>query len=819
MNRRLPFLILLLLPVLLFAEGSKELSSNGGYRAFLLSQNTANLSFPFPTPGTMKAYVRAGETICAGSSAVGIGAGAIVLRAPDGSIYTSASSTIGLIANRAQELAGPQPNAGGYLPFTRVAGASQEGVWEVDFISPSNGAATGANPIPIPAAAPWTQPSGQYIAAFDVSVRDAANTGFLTGRTFTNIFSGILGTYDVGFNAIFRILTRDGYQYTLDNNGQAGNGFSFFANNKGFRTTTGTASYLSVDNLAAPNIQDPRAADTGTDITHKIFFNTPAADLPATASTPFGSTWLLTAPQAATLGTLTFTGAEGTPGIAGTSPLGANIGFTADRNGTYRVSIDINNNGSYTDVIDRQITGNGVAGQNTVFWDGLDGQGNKVAATPIGSLTVGISVTLFGGEVHFPFFDVERNVNGILLTRINGPSAPENTLYWNDTPITLIVGTPSNPRINLTGLNSTVNGHLWGSPGAGAVDFGDENGIDTWSYIISPPLASTVTFGLREANLQVVSLTAAQTCEGNRLTWVAVARNNGPDAVQSARFAFAFPAAAGNPTVSSTVNTGTVTTSGAAIAANRYTAQLAMSNGGTVTFTFTADISVPAVGGIVNATASLLRQTDFTDPDATLPDAAPPADAQIECDASPSGPGCNNVAVLATSFFAKPNAGPDQRVRRDQQVTLAGNGAGSWRQLGATPQLATLTDPTNPATTVNGLRTLGRYEFIWTNPNGCADTVGIEVTLGTGDIHAPNVITPDGDGKNDVFEVLGLTAFPGSRLFIFNRWGNEVYRSADYKNSWDGGGLAEGTYYYVLDKRESSGTYTTTKGWIFLRRN
>jgi hypothetical protein len=58
---------------------------------------------------------------------------------------------------------------------------------------------------------------------------------FLTGRVYTNIFSGILGTFDVGFNGVFQILTKDGYQYSLDNNGQAGNGFSFFVNNKGFR--------------------------------------------------------------------------------------------------------------------------------------------------------------------------------------------------------------------------------------------------------------------------------------------------------------------------------------------------------------------------------------------------------------------------------------------------------------------------------------------------------------------------------------------------------------------------------------------------------
>ena len=34
--------------------------------------------------------------------------------------------------------------------------------------------------------------------------------------------------------------------------------------------------------------------------------------------------------------------------------------------------------------------------------------------------------------------------------------------------------------------------------------------------------------------------------------------------------------------------------------------------------------------------------------------------------------------------------------------------------------------------------------------------------------------------------------------FRFNRWGRVVYHSKDYHNDWDGGGLSDGTYFYVL---------------------
>jgi gliding motility-associated-like protein len=82
----------------------------------------------------------------------------------------------------------------------------------------------------------------------------------------------------------------------------------------------------------------------------------------------------------------------------------------------------------------------------------------------------------------------------------------------------------------------------------------------------------------------------------------------------------------------------------------------------------------------------------------------------------------------------------------------------------------------------------------------------------------PTIFTPNGDGKNDTFFITDLSYFPGSQLSVFNRWGNEVYRSNDYQNNWDGAGLSDGTYYYTLKRKEKSGTMVTHKGWIYLRR-
>ena len=83
---------------------------------------------------------------------------------------------------------------------------------------------------------------------------------------------------------------------------------------------------------------------------------------------------------------------------------------------------------------------------------------------------------------------------------------------------------------------------------------------------------------------------------------------------------------------------------------------------------------------------------------------------------------------------------------------------------------------------------------------------------------AYNIFAPNGDGKNETLIVPGLENYPGSQQLIYNRWGNEVYKSNNYKNDWDGSRLNEGTYYYVLNRRESTGKITLLKGWVFLKR-
>lgn len=84
--------------------------------------------------------------------------------------------------------------------------------------------------------------------------------------------------------------------------------------------------------------------------------------------------------------------------------------------------------------------------------------------------------------------------------------------------------------------------------------------------------------------------------------------------------------------------------------------------------------------------------------------------------------------------------------------------------------------------------------------NGCTDfiTVTIEVVSET---IVPNVITANGDGVNDFLVFKGLV--PNTSLLILNRWGNVIYQTNNYDNSWNGKDMSgnfvtEGVYTYSI---------------------
>mgnify|MGYP005666284543 CR=1 FL=1 len=105
---------------------------------------------------------------------------------------------------------------------------------------------------------------------------------------------------------------------------------------------------------------------------------------------------------------------------------------------------------------------------------------------------------------------------------------------------------------------------------------------------------------------------------------------------------------------------------------------------------------------------------------------------------------------------------------------------------------------------------VGSEEMIYQIESEGCETVTARVQFDVGEGAAckvPSIITPNGDGINDQFVVpclLDTQRFPNSSVIIFNRWGDEVFRSnIPYQNTWqgtyNGEELPADTYFYVVD--------------------
>ncbi len=597
-----------------YAEGSKEINNNTGHRAFLEYRSDFTSNSTVPRKTIIYAYAKNGETISLGSSASGIGSGTlgaglggIVWYAPDGTVGTNTSATIGRITNRTQEFAGPLPNVGGYTPNNLTVNASTEGIWRIDFVSPNMGVDV-APPAVTPAnTTDWASPQPaavQYVTAWDVTVRSGGVAQ--NGRVYATQIAMNMGGNSRFLRSVVNFLTSDGYQYQCNLNGIDPFGFNFFADNNGFENGSvgGGPLFKSVP-AAGSHIQSPNDPDTATEITHKLFFNTPDATMPSSASSYSGTDWLnpvtVSPPN---VSSTVFVGLDGTTnqlGSASGGSLGGTFTFTGSGPGIYIIAIDLNGNGVSTDAVDRVLLGTSSSGVNNVFWDGKDGQGNP--ATRSGGSSFSSKVTLANGVVHFPFLDVETASSGFIIQRQNGPATGRSTIYWDDTGL----GGGYTKSLPPTGTDSTGGAHAWGT------NLGNNMGMDTWALVMGNTTSNSLV--IKTADLEVVSKTnsPAVVWLNTNITYTVVIRNNGPDNVDAGRLLEQFPRGLTNITfVSSTFSaSGAIVSS--SLSTNVYDARVSMANGETGTFTFRGTVN-GAVGSSLTNVAKFLSYNDVGDP-------------------------------------------------------------------------------------------------------------------------------------------------------------------------------------------------------------
>lgn len=157
------------------------------------------------------------------------------------------------------------------------------------------------------------------------------------------------------------------------------------------------------------------------------------------------------------------------------------------------------------------------------------------------------------------------------------------------------------------------------------------------------------------------------------------------------------------------------------------------------------------------------------------------------------------------------SAGKDTAIYRGEKANLRASGGVSYTWTPA----ATLNQSTGPSVIASPSDNTS-YIVTGQNLNGCSgsDTVTVYVIDRTF-IRIPNLITPNGDNRNDAWVISDLKDLASYDLTITDYSGRVVLESSDYKNDWnarlDGNELPEGNYFYILKHRKSGVIY---KGFI-----
>lgn len=118
----------------------------------------------------------------------------------------------------------------------------------------------------------------------------------------------------------------------------------------------------------------------------------------------------------------------------------------------------------------------------------------------------------------------------------------------------------------------------------------------------------------------------------------------------------------------------------------------------------------------------------------------------------------------------------------------------------------------NPENTYYANGTYVVTQYVYDN-FGCTDSASLSIFINTvtNEITQliPNAISPNGDGKNDVWKLEFINLlYPNATVEIYNRWGQEMFKSNGYTTPWDGTlngeKLPQGTYYYIINLNDAA---------------
>lgn len=118
----------------------------------------------------------------------------------------------------------------------------------------------------------------------------------------------------------------------------------------------------------------------------------------------------------------------------------------------------------------------------------------------------------------------------------------------------------------------------------------------------------------------------------------------------------------------------------------------------------------------------------------------------------------------------------------------------------------------------------GEYDvmLIAYDDKGCSDTMRITITIYPEfQLYVPNAFTPNGDGKNDAFFAKGESVAE-YEMIIYDRWGNQLFRTEEVFGEWDGttNGIETplGVYVWVIRAKPFARPLVEKRGHVTLVR-
>jgi gliding motility-associated-like protein len=182
--------------------------------------------------------------------------------------------------------------------------------------------------------------------------------------------------------------------------------------------------------------------------------------------------------------------------------------------------------------------------------------------------------------------------------------------------------------------------------------------------------------------------------------------------------------------------------------------------------------------------------------------------------------GCSSDTIRSTIniYGTNANAGMDVIAAPNQPVQLNASGGISYEWT-PTTGLSNANIPNPVATNATDIT----YYLRAFTPEGCEsfDTLQVKIYKGP-DIYVPTGFTPNGDGTNDIFRIraVGITGF--EYLSVFNRYGEEVFRTSDPNRGWDGRVKGKeqhtGSFVWIVSARDYLGNKIFKKGTVLLIR-